>query len=269
MDRRYTKRQIIEAIKYWENVLKKIDESVHNNVIDALIAEFGEDVVLSTKFNYTLTQQDLKKIYDILNLHLFSGRIDLLPVVLWPMNKLVDKLNYHAKMSGENNEEIKNIRCLGVHSSICTEIYNDNHEIIDVKIRDHYLIINSSEIANSIFIFIVAVICHEMIHVYDHQTSNEIHDMVLEWEKYHKKEPAVHDTRIFKDKMKEANDNGINVVPVLSSDETHKVDNIQARYTLRNIIGENENPDVEVIKGDQNLYFHNKKTGYGYFIHFD
>ena len=64
-------------------------------------------------------------------------------------------------------------------------------------------------------------------------------------------------------------ENGINVVPTLSSDESHFSDNIHARYVLKSVIGEAENPDVEVIKGKQNLYFHNKKTGYGYFIHFD
>lgn len=269
MKKHYTKRQIIESIKHWQNVLKMMNESVYNAVIDALVDEFGKDVVLSTKFDYTLTQQDLKKIFSILNLHLFDNKIKYLPVVLWPMEKLVDKLNYHAKMSGSNNEDIKAIKCLGVHSSICTEVYNSNNEIVDIKIRDHYLIINSSEIINNIFIFVIAVICHEMIHAYDQQSSNEVHDLVLNWEKYHEKEPEVHQTRIFKDKMKEANENGINVVPVLSSDESHFTDNIHARYVLKSVIGEIENPDVEVIKGKQNLYFHNKKTGYGYFIHFD
>lgn len=246
-----------------------MDESVYNNVIDALVDEFGKDVVLSKEFNYTLTQQDLKKIFSILNKYLFNNEIKFLPVVLWPMSKLVDKLNYHAKMSGPENKDIKSIECLGVHSAICTEVYDSNHEIIDVKIRDHYLIINSSEVNNSIFIFAVAVICHEMIHAYDHQTSTEIHDMVLEWERFHEVEPAVHETEVFKRKMKEANDNGVNVVASLSTDNTHKVDNIQARYVLENVIGEAENPDVEVIEGKQNLYFRNKKTGYGYFIHFD
>lgn len=40
--------------------------------------------------------------------------------------------------------------------------------------------------------------------------------------------------------MKEANDNGINVVPQLSSDESHVVDNIKARFVLENTINEDE-----------------------------
>lgn len=73
--------------------------------------------------------------------------------------------------------------------------------------------------------------------------------MVLEWEKYHKKEPVVHKTQIFKEKMKEANDNGIGVVEALSADETHQTDNIQARYVLEASIGESENSDIEVLEG--------------------
>lgn len=39
--------------------------------------------------------------------------------------------------------------------------------------------------------------------------------------------------QINEDKMKEANDNRINVVLQLSSDESHIVDNIKARFVLK------------------------------------
>ena len=39
----------------------------YNIVIDALINDFGYDLVTSKEFNYTLTQKDLKKIFNILN----------------------------------------------------------------------------------------------------------------------------------------------------------------------------------------------------------
>lgn len=186
------------------------------------------------------------------------------------MEKRVDKLNYHAKMSEDSNKEIKSIKCLGVHTSVCTDVFNDNKELIDIKIRDQYLIINSAEIKNSVFIFAVSVICHEMIHVYDQQESNEIHDIKLSWEKDHNKQkPDFHSTKIFKMKMKESNKIGINVTIELSSDETHKVDNIRARYVLEDVIGESENPDVEILQSEHDLFIHNKKTGYGFFAHFD
>lgn len=69
--------------------------------------------------------------------------------------------------------------------------------------------------------------------------------------------------------MQEANENGINVVSELSSDESHKTDNLHARYILKNVVGEAENPDVDVLQTDHDLFIHNKKTGYGFFAHFD
>ena len=69
--------------------------------------------------------------------------------------------------------------------------------------------------------------------------------------------------------MKEANDNGVNVVSELSSDDSHVYDNKKARFTLKQVIGESKNPDVEVLSSDNNLFMHNKKTGYGFFAHFD
>lgn len=247
-----------------------MNESVYNAVIDALIDEFGKDTVLSNVFNYTLTQENLKKIFSILNMHLFGNQLKFFPVVLWPMSKLVDKLNYHAKMSGDENKEIHHTRCFGVYTSICTDVFGKHEELIDLKIRDSYLIINSSEMKNLIFIFAVAVICHEMIHAYDQQMSNEIHDIELEWEKDHSKiKPNFHSTSIFKSKMQEANDNGINVVSELSSDSSHRYDNSKARFVLKQVIGETENPEIEVLSSDNDLFMHNKKTGYGFFAHFD
>ena len=69
--------------------------------------------------------------------------------------------------------------------------------------------------------------------------------------------------------MQKANENGINAVPELSADGSHKIDNIRARYVLKNVIGEAENLDVEVLQTEHDLFIHNKKTGYGFFAHFE
>ena len=69
--------------------------------------------------------------------------------------------------------------------------------------------------------------------------------------------------------MSEANDNGVNVIPKLSLDESHAVDSIKARFVLKNTINEDENPDLIIRQNDQNLLMINKKTGYGFFAHFD
>ena len=70
---------------------------------------------------------------------------------------------------------------------------------------------------------------------------------------------------LYKNKMSEANKNGINVVKESSDDNSHMVDNIQDRYVSQNVIGKSENPNIEVLSSDHNLFMHNKKTGYGFY----
>lgn len=52
----YSRQQILEKLEFWKKELAKLDESIYNNIIVALIIEFGKDIVFSTKLNYTLTQ---------------------------------------------------------------------------------------------------------------------------------------------------------------------------------------------------------------------
>ena len=51
MKRHYTKQQIVEAIKRWKSVLKRIDES-KSPLLDAFIEKFGEDTVISAGYKY-------------------------------------------------------------------------------------------------------------------------------------------------------------------------------------------------------------------------
>lgn len=61
----------------------------------------------------------------------------------------------------------------------------------------------------------------------------------------------------------------LNVVSQLSSDESRMVDNIKARFVLKNAINEEENPDLIVRQSEQDLLMLNKKTEYGFLAHFD
>ena len=51
MERQYTKEQIVKALKHWSRILQRMDEDESNahsrEVVDALIEEFGADVVKS------------------------------------------------------------------------------------------------------------------------------------------------------------------------------------------------------------------------------
>ena len=52
----------------------------------------------------------------------------------------------------------------------------------------------------------------------------------------------------------------------MTTDNTHKVDNIQARYVLENVIGEAEIQMLKSLKESKISVFETRKTGYGYFI---
>lgn len=50
--------------------------------------------------------------------------------------------------------------------------------------------------------------------------------------------------------MQETNENGINVISELSSDDSYIYDNKKARFTLKQAIGKSKNPDVVVLSSD-------------------
>ena len=58
MERQYTREQIVKALKHWSRILQRMDETNADKqaftVVDALIAEFGEDRVKSAKTDYKL-----------------------------------------------------------------------------------------------------------------------------------------------------------------------------------------------------------------------
>ena len=43
----------------------------------------------------------------------------------------------------------------------------------------------------------------------------------------------------------------------------------QIRYVLKKVVEGSENPDVKVLQSEHDVFFHNKKTGMGFFAHFD
>lgn len=61
----YSKKQIVEAIKHWKSMLKRIDES-KSLLLDKFANTFGEDVVFGN--NKIITSLDMAKdIYNIVN----------------------------------------------------------------------------------------------------------------------------------------------------------------------------------------------------------
>ena len=79
MSHHHTKQQIVEAIKHWESVLKRMDES-KSLLLDAFIEKFGEDVVINRK-PYILSNDSAIEIAKILNDFLFESKIVNFPEI--------------------------------------------------------------------------------------------------------------------------------------------------------------------------------------------
>ena len=83
MRMQYTKKQISEAIKYWQNVLKRINES-KSRLLDAFSNEFGEDVVFGNTGHERISASldMIKRIYHISNDVIFNSLMKLRDIKL-------------------------------------------------------------------------------------------------------------------------------------------------------------------------------------------
>ncbi len=270
--KRYTKEQIVKAIKYWSRVLQRMGEEEANKksnaIIDALITEFGEDVVKSDQLNYRLNDNDLKKIFDILNKNLFDGKLPDVRLRYIPEQMVVNRLNDNLLMSEIFDTTYDHTDCYGVHSAICTDLHDMTGEVKDIVVDDDIIMINSSKLRKCIFIFAVATICHEMIHYCD-RFSREYHDLALYASKTKTNLGDTHGDLVFELKMKEANENGIQVVKNFTAQDNFVDINLKARYHLKSVIGENIEKNNIVSKNDHTVIIRSSNSDKFFIAEFD
>ena len=266
-NKKYTREQIEKAIDFWTRQMNIMQES-KSRVIDALIAEFGENVVCSKDMNYQLSDKDLRKIFDILNAWLFNSQLKDVPIKYWPESKIVDKMNYHLIESEVFSQKYTNAPCYGVHSAICKNIKNSQGDVIDINIYDDIILINSTFLTKCIFIFAVAVICHEMIHYYD-RFSDEYHDKALSQSKSSDIEWEAHNDKRFVNKMNEALANGIDVIIKPKDNDTFWSLNYHARYVLEQVLDEDDSSIITGVKTDNLVVLRTKGSDKFVVTHFD
>ena len=266
MKKQYTKKQIQEAIKYWTERLKALDES-KIKVIDDLIAKFGKDIVLSKDRSFTPTTQELRSIYDILNHNLFNNELKPIPVTYCNSKNIADRINIYNAVSNNDEPHINTCYGRGIHLAASKDITDNTGKVISYDSFDNIIMLNSDYLINNIFIFIVACLCHEMIHYCD-SFSDELKTKFFKSNVDSTFKYDSHEDAIFKNKMKLANENGINVVTQLSPDD--KQDALRSRIVLKNVFGENEEfQDTEVKYFTDIVFIRNKRTGRGTFIQVD
>lgn len=260
----YANLQLQSILQYHAQSLRLLKESC-SFTVDKLEEEFGHDIVFSTKYEYTLTKQDLQKMFNILNQTLFNDSLKLIRVEYWDENTIVDKLNEYEVRSGSDAINI-DAPCYGVFAAVNKEVRRADGTVVKVSFHDQMIMINRSRLANCIFIFAVACLCHEMIHYYDHFTDEYVNNFI-KYCNINKKFNS-HLDKAFQQKMMEANDEGIDVVEDFGPINTYQNANNKARYKLFRIVGEDDDQVRSLFDG-HTLAVSNKQTGVGFFAMFD
>ena len=164
MKKSYTKQQIAEAIKHWEAVLKRMDES-KSLLLDSCSKEFGEDVVFdSSKMLFSLNESNISKLFSILDGFIFESKLktlDNLKIFVGSpstLNKII--LEY------SNNNSINLSKYFALYKPDQYNFTLPNGEK-RFTIKKNGIFINVETNKYSTFAYAASNICHEMIHVYD------------------------------------------------------------------------------------------------------
>ena len=164
MKKQYTKKQIVEAIKHWESVLKRMDES-KSPLLDACSKEFGEDVVFdSNKMLFVLNESNISKLFSILDSFIFASKL-----------KTLDNLKiFVGNPSTLNSTILEYSNGNPIDLSKYFALYKpDQYNFIlpngekRFNIKKNGIFINTETNKCSTFAYAASNICHEMIHVYD------------------------------------------------------------------------------------------------------
>ena len=169
--KQYTKRQIIETIKHWKNVLKIMNES-SSELLNAFAQNFSLKVVFS-KRPFTLTDESALQIAKIINDFLFDSMIVDFPEIKVVTYGQFCKLYQFYEMTYCNKLKQNIIfpknKFLGTHY---VTIENDLDELTPTTPLEYshkIIMMNLDKLKFRSFIMNAASICHEMIHEYDRQ----------------------------------------------------------------------------------------------------
>ena len=160
--KRYTRRQIREAIEFWTKILENTSP-----LIDALVEEFGYDIVFGDAKIVPILKT-IEKLYSIINVYAFDSKLKACPI-----EKDIDG------------------KCLADDASMefCNVLYTDSKEnptkyiVLDQIGKDDHgnvfyplRMIVSDEILNShiALIALTSIVAHEMIHQYVNEIGNRL-----------------------------------------------------------------------------------------------
>ena len=105
MKKRYTKKQIVEAIKHWKSILKRMDES-KSPLLDACSKEFGFETMTNIPIEDTGNDYSFDKFNEIASkdIALLKETDDLLTCVPYVFpEKIKDKYKYSNVVHFDND----------------------------------------------------------------------------------------------------------------------------------------------------------------------
>ena len=167
MKKVYTKKQILEAIKHWTKVL---DES-KSPLLDDLVAEFGEDTVLSRGLHdkIRLTESIVDKTYNVVNKWLFGNKLHA------PEIDIEESREYFS--AGAHHLASYSFECFSMNGKLVllTRRVRTPDGVVHKPPR---ILIPVMLIQTKMpYMFFANIIAHEMIHQFDVELGNELQKM--------------------------------------------------------------------------------------------
>ena len=162
MDKKYSKKQILEAINYWQSVLKMIDES-KSPLLDSFAKKFGEDIVFGDSKNKNIlpSLEMIEDIFDIANDIIFNSKLmhrDFKVV------GIVEKLKFASYVFAKAKKQGKPIFVDKIfHASNGKVFYPPYFEISSLMLQ-----------FKMPFNYLASIVVHEMIHQYTIEIGNEL-----------------------------------------------------------------------------------------------
>ena len=167
-----------------------------------LANRYGNNLVLSDSRSFNLNNDIVYDLFKIFNANIFSSRLPQTEILCGQYNKITAELSRRGAGIPTND-------FYGMFSTIADDeklkSLNDNLEY-----RDDLIIINTSLVNNSNFIFACSSLCHEMIHCYGKIFGEE--PLCDKYWLLYKIKIDVHTTPTFIKMKRKANDMGLTVI---------------------------------------------------------
>ena len=247
MNHKYTKKQIIESIKYWKNVLKMLSES-KSVLLDAFAEKFGEDIVFGNNGHERINASlDIaKNIYSIVN---NSNIFDVhLTPRLFKVTGIIEnfKLASYVVFSIKENERITFAKTTfrGKDNVVA---YPPSFEISELAFK-----------LKMPFIYFASIIVHEMIHQYviEHKNGLQIREDILKREETYDSHKG--EFKFMMDKINE--EHGLSIRPYVNLENLqsefnqaiNSVKQMQESVNEENVIFKNDGMTIEKT-ADENI----------------